>query len=103
MERLDAEVVYATVDGEDCVRVSVAPGATLMDAVLASGIAARHPELGAGTLRLGVHGAVRTTETPVAAGDRIEIYRPLKVDPNEARRKRARKRQRTRRSTCTSR
>ena len=92
MGRLDAEVVYATVEGEDCVRVSVAPGATLLDAVHASGIAARHPELEAGTLRLGVHGTVRTGMTPVAAGDRIEIYRPLKIDVNEARRKRARRR-----------
>lgn len=92
MGRLDAEVVYATAEGEDCVRVSLAPGATLLDAVLASGIAARHPELEGATLRVGVHGTARTTTTRVAAGDRVEIYRPLKVDPNEARRKRARRR-----------
>jgi putative ubiquitin-RnfH superfamily antitoxin RatB of RatAB toxin-antitoxin module len=92
MARLEVEVVYALVDGEDWVRVSVAPGATLLDAVLASGIPARHPELEEAALRLGIHGTLRTAGTPVAAGDRIEIYRPLKVDPNEARRKRARKR-----------
>lgn len=92
MGRLDAEVVYATAEGADCARVSVAPGATLLDAVLASGIAARHPELDAATLRLGVHGTLRAAGTPVAAGDRIEIYRPLKMDPNEARRNRARER-----------
>ena len=92
MAPLEAEVVYATPDGEDCVRVSVAAGATLLEAVLASGIIARHLELDAATLSVGVHGLARQAAAPVAAGDRIEIYRPLKMDPNEARRKRARKR-----------
>ncbi|HWA39843.1 MAG TPA: RnfH family protein [Burkholderiales bacterium] len=81
------EVVYATPDGEDAVVVSLPPGATLLDALKASGIPARHPGIGA--VRLGVFGRERPGETPVAQGDRIEVYRPLAADPKEARRRRA--------------
>jgi hypothetical protein len=89
---MEVEVVYALPEREDAVRVRLAPGATAADAVHASGILARHPEIDLGRNKLGVYGKVVAPEARLADGDRIEIYRPLAMDPKEARRRRALKR-----------
>lgn len=44
------------------------------------------------TLRIGVWGRVRSLSTMLRECDRIEVYRPLTVDPKEARRQRYAKR-----------
>lgn len=86
---MEVEVVYALPEREDAVRVRLAPGATAADAVHASGILARHPEIDLGRSKLGVYGKVVAPEARLADGDRIEIYRALAMDPKEARRRRA--------------
>jgi hypothetical protein len=91
MEKLPIEVVYALPGELDAVELLVAPGTTLAEAVMVSGLAARHPELRRSPLRLGVHGAERDPRSEVRRGDRIEIYRPLRMDPKEARRQRAKR------------
>jgi putative ubiquitin-RnfH superfamily antitoxin RatB of RatAB toxin-antitoxin module len=91
---LEAEVVYALPGEEDAVAVRLPPGATLLDAVQASGMLTRHAELQEKPLKLGVYGTLKPVESPVKTGDRIEIYRPLTLDPKEARRRRARKKTR---------
>ena len=91
MEKLPVEVVYALPGGQDAVALLVPSGTTLAQAVEESGIAARHPELRRSALRLGVYGAERDPRGEVRRGDRIEIYRPLRMDPKEARRQRARR------------
>jgi putative ubiquitin-RnfH superfamily antitoxin RatB of RatAB toxin-antitoxin module len=91
MVRLRVEVVYALPGSEDAVSVVLPYGATIGDAVLASGVLGRHPELEQAGLKLGVYGKIRAASFAAADGDRIEIYRPLLIDPKEARRKRARK------------
>jgi uncharacterized protein len=65
-------------------------GATLHDALQASGLLARHPEIDLATHKVGIWGRVRPLDAPLREGDRIEVYRPLKVDPKEARRQRYR-------------
>lgn len=86
---MEIEVVYALPEQEDAVRVRLASGATAADAVRASGILARHPEIDLGRSKLGVYGKVVAPEARLADGDRVEIYRPLVMDPKEARRRRA--------------
>jgi putative ubiquitin-RnfH superfamily antitoxin RatB of RatAB toxin-antitoxin module len=86
---MEVEVVYALAEREDAVRLRLAPGATVADALRASGILARHPEIDLARNRLGVYGTVVEQETPLADGDRVEVYRPLAMDPKEARRRRA--------------
>jgi uncharacterized protein len=85
---LRVEVAYCPRPGETDLTVLVlAPGATLADAVRASGVAARHG-LDVGMLPLGVWGKPRPAESTLRDRDRVEIYRPLTVDPKEARRQR---------------
>jgi putative ubiquitin-RnfH superfamily antitoxin RatB of RatAB toxin-antitoxin module len=83
------EVVYALPEGEDACFVQLARGATALDAVRASGVLERHPEIDLPRHRLGIYGKRVAPEAPVADGDRVEIYRPLALDPKEARRRRA--------------
>ena len=74
----------------DEVTLTLAAGATVRDAVQASGLAERHPQVDFGAMRLGVWGKLRLPEDPLRDHDRVELYRPLTVDPKEARRLRYR-------------
>ena len=73
------------------VEVELAAPATVADALRASGVLERCPELARGAPSVGIWGRVVAPEAPVREGDRIELYRPLAIDPQEARRLRARK------------
>jgi putative ubiquitin-RnfH superfamily antitoxin RatB of RatAB toxin-antitoxin module len=85
---LQVEVVYCPRPGEtDLSTLVLAPASTLADAVQASGVVARHA-LDVAALRLGVWGKPRTADSVLRDRDRVEIYRPLTVDPKEARRQR---------------
>ena len=85
---LAIEVAYARPDEQVVVALSVPDGTTAGEAVERSGLAARFPEI-AGDPKLGVFGKSVAADTPLATGDRVEIYRPLQADPKQARRGRA--------------
>lgn len=92
MAGLKVEVVYARPEAEDAVSLNLPAGATVRDAVLASEMLERHPEISFSRQKFGIFGKRVGLDSPVADGDRVEIYRPLALDPKEARRRRARKR-----------
>ena len=88
---LAVQVVYCPAPGvTDGVALQLASGSTLLDAVLASGLVARH-QLELNGLRLGVWGKPQQAQLLLRERDRVEIYRPLTVDPKEARRLRYKK------------
>lgn len=89
MSRVRAEVCYAGPEGQFLLPVELAPGATLADAIDASGLRARVPELVVDDRHVGVFSKPRPLATAVRDGDRVEVYRPLNIDPREARRERA--------------
>jgi putative ubiquitin-RnfH superfamily antitoxin RatB of RatAB toxin-antitoxin module len=89
MALISVEVVYALPGAEDSARLELASGATLQDAIVASGLLRRHPEIDLERQKIGVYGKVKPPQATAADGDRIEIYRPLIVEPKEARRRRA--------------
>jgi len=66
------------------------PGSTVADALRASGWLEAHG-LALEALRCGIWGRLQTPEHALRDGDRIELYRPLIVDPKEARRLRYKK------------
>ena len=82
-------MVYALPGGEDAVTLDMDPGATAVDAVLASGLLERHPEIDLRRQKLGIYGTVVPRDAPLRDGDRVELYRPLVMDAKEARRRRA--------------
>lgn len=88
---LGVEVVYAAAGRQRLIALTVAPGATIAEAIEASGILREFPEIDLSANRVGVFGQLARLGDVVQADDRVEIYRPLQADPKEARRQRARK------------
>ncbi len=76
------EVVRALPDGAEIVKLDLPAGATVRDALAAAGIDSQ---------RVGIFGKRVSADARLADGDRVEVYRPLKIDPKEARRQRARR------------
>jgi len=89
-ERMAVEVVYAEPGRQWLRQVSLPVGSTVMQAIEASGIAALVEGLQIDPARLGVFSRKVGPDDVLSEGDRVEIYRPLTLDPKEARRKRAR-------------
>jgi hypothetical protein len=83
------QVVYALPEAQEVVEVELEEGAPVEDALNASGIPARHPEIELRTQRIGVWGRPVTLATGLRDRDRVEIYRTLSADPKQARRRRA--------------
>lgn len=78
---LDAPIVYVHLD--------VAENVTVGEVLEQSGLLESHPEIRA--LSVGIFSKPADYNTKVSAGDRIEIYRPLLIDPMEKRRQRAKR------------
>jgi putative ubiquitin-RnfH superfamily antitoxin RatB of RatAB toxin-antitoxin module len=87
--RMRATVVYCTPQHQHVLAVEVPAGTTLREAVLASGLLELEPGLLLRPLDVGVFNRPRASDAEVRPGDRIEVYRPLAVDPKEGRRLRA--------------
>ncbi len=84
------EVVFAGV--ERITRtLELRAGSTVMQAVEASGLIALLPPGAFDPQRLGIFAQRVSAQQVLHAGDRVEIYRPLQLDPMAARRRRARK------------
>lgn len=81
---MKVEVVFARPEGAETVSVELPPGATVRDALAASGFQLLKDQ------PMGIFGKRVALDQPLSPGDRVEIYRPLAVDPKEARRRRAR-------------
>jgi hypothetical protein len=80
------EIVYALPDTQDIVSVPYRPGLTAERAVQLSGFLDAYPAINRQPLVLGVFGTRVPLDHPLAAGDRVEICRPLEKDPRERRR-----------------
>jgi putative ubiquitin-RnfH superfamily antitoxin RatB of RatAB toxin-antitoxin module len=70
-------------------QLELAAGATVHDAITASGFSAAHSGADPWRMGVGVFGRAVRPDTVLAQGDRIEIYRPLSFDPTVSRRRRA--------------
>ena len=71
--------------------LDLAAGSTVADAVAASGLREEFPQLDLAALGVGVWGRKAGPRQPLRDRDRVEVYRPLQVDPKVARRERFRK------------
>lgn len=68
--------------------LTLEPGTTVGTALVAGRIFEEYPELAADRLKVGIWGKKCSQSHVLQEGDRIEIYRPLRVDPKMARRER---------------
>lgn len=88
---LDIEVAYATPECEYIIPLRLPPGRSARDAIVRSGLLERVPEIDLAKNKIGVYGRIIGLEYRLQQYDRIEIYRPLTIDPKEIRRLRANK------------
>ena len=86
---IDIEVAYAEPDKQMIVPLRVPRGTSARGAVRRSGLLDHFAGIDLNEAAMGVFGNPVSPCAPLAQGDRVEIYRPLQVDPKEARRDRA--------------
>jgi hypothetical protein len=85
--KISVEVAFALPDVQVLVTVSMEAGASVADAVQQSGIPERFPERRLDALQTGIWGRPVERSCRISDGDRVELYRPLQLDPREARRR----------------
>jgi len=92
-ETIRVEVAYALPEKQKIFTLNVPAGTTMLEAVNLSPVQAEFPDLNLAEAKFGIFGkAVRAPDTEVLReGDRVEIYRPLIIDPKQARANRAAK------------
>lgn len=88
-EPIAVEVAYARPDAQVILPVQLPRGATVSDALKASRITERFPEINLDQAKVGIFGKLTRMDTELHPKDRVEIYRPLIADPKEVRRQRA--------------
>jgi putative ubiquitin-RnfH superfamily antitoxin RatB of RatAB toxin-antitoxin module len=87
--KIEIEVVYALPDNQRVLQLSLPEETTAQQAVEACGILSTFPEIDLSRNKLGIFGRLVKPGTVLRSRDRVEIYRPLTVDPKESRRRRA--------------
>lgn len=92
-DKIKIEVAYARPDLQKILSTSVPKGTSVFDAARASRIDKVFPEIDFDTIDMGIFGKVikKPKEQEVCEGERIELYRPLIIDPKQARLNRAAK------------
>ncbi len=88
-ERLSIEVIYPLPSRQEVLRVHVPPGASVRDAIEASGVLEKYPEIDLAKNKVGIFAKLVKLDGPLRDQDRIEIYRPLIADPKAVRKQRA--------------
>lgn len=86
---ITVEVAYALPHEQVIIPVNVAPEATANEAIIASKILLKYPEIDLTINKIGLFGKLTKLDTPLRQLDRIEIYRPLIADPKAVRKQRA--------------
>lgn len=86
---IQVEVAYAKPHEQVIFSVQVPAETTVEMAIELSGILLRFAEINLDTIQVGIFGKPVSLATKLNCGDRVEIYRPLQVDPKTARRLRA--------------
>ena len=87
---MEVEVVFALPDRQFLDTVTVPDGATVADAIRLSGVKRHFPGIDLDGLQTGIWGKPVGRQKKLRNGDRVELYRPLELDPREARRLKAR-------------
>jgi uncharacterized protein len=88
-ESIQLEITYAKPDRQEIISLKLPEGSTIQQAIEASGLLQRHPEIDLAKAKVGIYGKLSRMDTVVRERDRVEIYRPLIADPKEVRKQRA--------------
>lgn len=93
---VEVAVVYAGISNQASITLQVPEGTTIATAIQQSGILLQFPEIDLSKNKVGIFSKGVTLEAILQNGDRVEIYRPLLIDPKQARKQRAQRQGRRR-------
>jgi putative ubiquitin-RnfH superfamily antitoxin RatB of RatAB toxin-antitoxin module len=88
---INIELVYIKPESQNVLKLKVAKGTTIQQALESSGLLEQFPEIDLSANKVGIYSKIKPLDTVLEADDQVEIYRPLLADPKEARRRRASK------------
>lgn len=74
-------IAYSEPAAQVWLNLDVPDDVTVRDAIERSGILRQFPHIDLTTQKVGIFGKVVKLDSPLRAGDRIEIYRPITCDP----------------------
>ena len=89
-ESLTIEVAFATPEKQVVRHLDVPDGTTVRQAVALAALEQDFPGFDPEGMAIGIWGKVVPEDRLVTTGDRVELYRPLTLSPQEIRRRRAR-------------
>lgn len=89
--KIVVEVAYALPEKQYLQRVTLQQGATVEEAIRASGLLELRTDIDLSKNKVGIYSRSVKLADVLQDGDRVEIYRPLIADPKELRRQRAEK------------
>ncbi len=84
---MNIEVVFALPGRQELISLTVEPETTVETAISLSAIGDRFPDEDLSSYEAGIWGKLVNRDHPLEDGDRLELYRPLLMDPRDARRK----------------
>lgn len=82
---LTIEIVYLTATAQSSITLNLPENSSVLDAINTSNILTKHPEINLEENKVGIFGKIVSMDTMLKHGDRIEIYRPLQLDPKQKR------------------
>lgn len=89
MPDITVEVVYALPDRQYLRKITLPEGANVEQAIVSSGLLELRTDIDLSRNKVGIFSRAVKLSDILRDGDRVEIYRPLLVDPKELRRQRA--------------
>jgi putative ubiquitin-RnfH superfamily antitoxin RatB of RatAB toxin-antitoxin module len=92
IKKISVEVAYATPHQQKILSVQVEENSTIEEVIECSGLLKLFPQINLTEQKVGVFSKQKKLTDRVKEGDRVEIYRPLLIDPKEARKRKAKTR-----------
>jgi len=91
IKKIKVEVAYADTKQQRILNIEVDEGSTIEKVIDSSGILEIFTDIDLSKQKVGIFSQQKKLDDIVREGDRVEIYRPLTLDPKEARKRRAKK------------
>lgn len=88
---ISVEVAFAENQQQKIIQLSVPSSSCIAEVIRRSGILSDFPQIDLTKNKVGIFGKLRTLDSQVESGDRIEIYQSLTADPKKIRRNRAKR------------
>ena len=84
---MNVGICYGDADRQTWMRIEVPGESTIEQAIELSGLLKQYPEIDLTVQKVGIFGKVAKLDTFLNDGDRVEIYRPIVVDPKLVKRR----------------